>query len=211
MTDAAFWDKIAPKYAQDAIADLPAYEQTRERMRAILQPHHRVLELGCGTGSTALELADGVDRYHGTDVSPKMIGIAQSKQTGETPAHLQFSASAAGDLPKGPHDVVIALNLFHLIPNLEHVLKSAFDALQPGGMLIAKTPLLSGGKWYQTAMMRTMVPVMRLIGKAPYVRFLDEPDLRDMFKQAGFEVGETLLQSGSVPRLFSVATKPAER
>jgi hypothetical protein len=30
MTDAAtFWDKIAPKYAQDAIKDMAAYEYTR--------------------------------------------------------------------------------------------------------------------------------------------------------------------------------------
>jgi len=130
MTDAAFWDKIAPKYAKDAIADLPAYEQTRDRMRDILQPHHRVLELGCGTGSTALELADKVDRYHGTDVSPGMIAIAQGKQSDETPAHLSFSARAAGDLPKGPHDVVIALNLFHLLPNLETVLETVWDTLR---------------------------------------------------------------------------------
>jgi len=208
MTDAAFWDKVAPKYAKDPISDMPAYEQTRDRMRDILQPHHRVLEIGCGTGSTAFELADRVDRYHGTDVSPKMIAIAQGKQTSETPAQLHFSASAAGEMPKGPHDVVLALNLLHLIPDLEQVLKASYDALQPGGLLIAKTPLLSEGKWYATVMMRALVPVMRLIGKAPYVRFLTERELRDMFKQAGFEMGETLMQSGTVPRLFSVAKKP---
>lgn len=207
MTDAAFWDKIAPKYAKDAIADLSAYEQTRDRMRDILQPHHRVLELGCGTGSTALELADQVDRYHGTDVSPGMIAIAQGKQSNETPAHLSFSARAAGDLPKGPHDVVIALNLFHLLPNLETVLETVWDTLQPGGLLITKTPLLGGGKWYMRLMMRLMIPVMRAFRKAPYVRFLSSDELHAMLRTAGFDVTETLMQAGTVPREFTVATK----
>jgi len=211
MTDAAFWDKIAPKYAKDAIADLPAYEQTRDRMRDILQPHHRVLELGCGTGSTALELADQVDRYHGTDVSPGMIAIAQGKQSDETPAHLSFSARAAGDLPKGPHDVVIALNLFHLLPNLETVLETVWDTLQPGGLLITKTPLLGGGKWYMRLLMRLMIPVMRALRKAPYVRFLSSDELHAMLRTAGFDVTETLLQAGTVPREFTVATKPETR
>lgn len=207
MTDAAFWDKIAPKYAKDAIADLSAYEQTRDRMRDILQPHHRVLELGCGTGSTALELADQVDRYHGTDVSPGMIAIAQGKQSNETPAHLSFSARAAGDLPKGPHDVVIALNLFHLLPNLETVLETVWDTLQPGGLLITKTPLLGGGKWYMRLMMRLMIPVMRAFRKAPYVRFLSSDELHAKLRTAGFDVTETLMQAGTVPREFTVATK----
>ena len=211
MTDAAFWDKIAPKYAKDAIADVPAYEQTRDRMRDILQPHHRVLELGCGTGSTALELADQVDRYHGTDVSPGMIAIAQGKQSDETPAHLSFSARAAGDLPKGPHDVVIALNLFHLLPNLETVLETVWDTLQPGGLLITKTPLLGGGKWYMRLLMRLMIPVMRAFRKAPYVRFLSSDELHAMLRTAGFDVTETLLQAGTVPREFTVATKPKTR
>ncbi len=47
MTDAAFWDKAAPKYAKDPISDMDGYHETLNRMKTILQPHHRVLEIGC--------------------------------------------------------------------------------------------------------------------------------------------------------------------
>ena len=71
MSDAAFWDKAAAKYAKDATSDMTAYELTRDRIRKILEPDHRVLEIGCGTGSTALELADRAASYVGTDLPPK--------------------------------------------------------------------------------------------------------------------------------------------
>ena len=204
MSDAAFWDKAAEKYAKDAISDMSAYEATRDRIGEILEPHHRVLELGCGTGSTALELADMVASYVGTDVSPKMVAIAQSKQSSETPAQLSFEVHDAAKLPSGPRDVILALNLFYLVPNLEDVLAQIYEALPSGGLLIAKTGLLQDGAWY----LRWMIPVMRAIGKAPYVRSLGEVELLGLLNKTGFSTNETLVQGGMVPRMFTVSSKP---
>lgn len=204
MSSAKFWDKAAEKYARDKIGDMDAYTQTRDRMRAILQPHHRVLEIGCGTGSTALELADGVDRYVGTDVSPKMIEIAQRKLSDATPPHLTFETHAAHALPAGPHDVILALNLLHLLENLEDTLARIYAALPSGGMFIAKTGLLKDGAWF----LPWIIPVMRAVGKAPYVRNLGAAELVGLLKDAGFSVGETITQDGIAPRMFTVATKP---
>jgi predicted TPR repeat methyltransferase len=205
MTNASFWDKIAAKYATDPINDMAAYAQTRDRMREILQPHHRVLELGCGTGSTALELADRVDRYIGSDLSPKMIAIAQGKQTRDTPAHLTFVVSDAAHLPSGPHDVILALNLLHLLPDLEEVLSRIYDALPSGGLLIAKTGLLKDGP---RVLPWVVIPAMRAIGKAPYVRNLGASEMLELLRRSGFSVTETLVQKGMVPRIFTVASKP---
>ena len=204
MDNASFWDKAAAKYAKDPISDIKAYAQTRDRMRAILQPHHRVLELGCGTGSTALELADCVDTYIGTDVSSKMIEIAQSKQTKNTPSHLCFSVCDAAILPSGEHDVIIALNVLHLLPDLEKVLSQIFNSLPSGGLLIAKTGLLKDGSW----LLPWIIPLMRAIGKAPYVRNLSEAALLNMLEKTGFLVSETMTQGGVVPRMFTIAKKP---
>ena len=204
MTNAAFWNKAAPKYAKDAIGDMPAYEETLDRMREILQPHHRVLELGCGTGSTALELADSVDRYIGTDVASKMVEIAQGKLTEQSPQNLSFAVQDAGVMTSGSNDVVLALNLLHLLPDLENTLAEIYKSLPSGGLLISKTGLLKDGLW----LLPLVIPLMRAIGKAPFVRSLSEEILIGLLENAGFKVTEKLVQGGMVPRVFIVAQKP---
>ena len=204
MTNAAFWNKAAPKYAKDAIGDMPAYEETLDRMREILQPHHRVLELGCGTGSTALELADSVDRYIGTDVASKMVKIAKGKLTEQSPQNLSFAVQDAGVMTSGSNDVVLALNLLHLLPDLENTLAEIYKALPSGGLLISKTGLLKDGLW----LLPLVISLMRTIGKAPFVRSLSEESLIGLLENAGFKVTENLVQGGMVPRVFIVAQKP---
>ena len=76
---AAFWDRIARKYAADPIADLAGYEATLRRVQDFLSPAYDVLELGCGTGTTALRLAPFTWQMLATDVSAEMIAIAQEK------------------------------------------------------------------------------------------------------------------------------------
>lgn len=203
MNNATFWDKAAVKYAKSPISDMTAYLETLERIRKVLQPHHRVLELGCGTGTTALELAAGVDQYIATDVSSEMIAIAKSKQTEDSPNNLRFEKSEAGNLANGSHDVVLALNLLHLLPNLEDVLAQIYSELPVGGLFISKTTLLKDGAWY----LRPMISVMQLFGKAPYVRMLGDAELEELLRSAGFVVTEALSQGGMASRLFVVCHK----
>lgn len=205
MSNAKFWDRAAPKYAKSKIGDPAAYSETLGRMRQILQPHHRVLELGCGTGSTALELAPGVQSYVGTDLSAGMIEIARGKLSADLPADLAFEVAQAGAIPAGPFDAILALNLLHLLPTLEADLKAIFAALPEGGLFVAKTGLLKDGAWF----LRPIIPVMQFFGKAPYVRSLSATELRDLLTSAGFTMIEELVQPGMAPRMFTVAQKPA--
>jgi len=77
--DARFWDRAARKYAASPIDDEAGFERTLARTRALMPPDARVLELGCGTGTAALRLADSVKSHVGTDISAGMIAIAQEK------------------------------------------------------------------------------------------------------------------------------------
>lgn len=204
MSDAAFWNKAAAKYAKDPISDQAAYSHTLGRMRDLLQPDHAVLEIGCGTGSTALELAPGVASYLGTDLSAEMIKIARAKLSDDMPAQLTFDVAPADALPPGDFDAVLALNLLHLLPDMEAVLAQIFDALPSGGLFIAKTGLLKDGKWF----LGLIIPVMRAIGKAPFVRSMSQDELLTALAKTGFDVVETVNQPGIAPRLFTVARKP---
>lgn len=49
-----FWNRIAKRYSNQPIADQVAYQRKLARTREHFRPDMDVLELGCGTGSTAL-------------------------------------------------------------------------------------------------------------------------------------------------------------
>lgn len=204
MTDAAFWDRVAKRYAARPIADMESYEATLARVKTYLSETDRVLELGCGTGTTALLLAPFVRDYEGTDISGAMVGIARDKAWNASAANVSFRQAgvAAGEHGKTSPDVVLAFNLLHLVPDTEAALAMIHGLLPEGGLFISKTPCV-GGRWY----LRPAIAAMRLIGKAPYVRYLKLDQLDRMIVAAGFEIVETGLFSPKTPSRFVVARK----
>lgn len=206
MTPSAkFWDKAAPKYATSAISDIEGYRATRARTTAHLKPTDRVLEIGCGTAATALELAGHVAHVTAADISPAMIEIAQQNATKAGVDNITLMANAADDpaaFDSGPYDVVLALNLLHLLPNQAEVLARVHASLKPGGLFISKTACL-GEKWF----FKPLVGIMTLLGKAPYVTHQRVEGLRRAIKQTGFEVVDDLTQPGTPPRLYMIVRR----
>lgn len=205
---ARFWDKIARKYARDPIADMAGYEKTLQRVQALLRPEHEVLEIGCGTGSTALRLAPGVQRMLATDVSAEMIAIAREKLTAQPIPQLAFRVADA-DAPEptpAAWDAVLAFNLLHLVTDLPQALRAAVDALKPGGLLISKTACVAE----MNPLIRLAIPLMRAIGKAPHVLSFKADELQAAMTQQGLEIVsvERCDSKGKDIRVFIIARKP---
>ncbi len=71
---ARFWDRIAVKYAADPIADPAGYETTLRRVQDLLTTDQDVLEIGCGTGTTALRLAGFTRRLLDAGAAAELCG-----------------------------------------------------------------------------------------------------------------------------------------
>ena len=186
MTPATFWDNIAERYAARPIGNTQAYEATLDRVRHWLRPDMGVLEIGCGTGSTALRLAEHVTRYLGTDLSGEMIRIARDKATGLP--HVSFEQSPAGTAGAGhSFDAVLAFNLLHLIEDRATVLRHLRARMPEGGLLITKTPCLAGKPW-----LRPIVWAIQAVGTAPKpIHFIRPARIEQEIAAAGFEIVET--------------------
>lgn len=206
---ARFWNRIARKYASDPIADLAGYERTLQRVQTLLSAEHEVLEIGCGTGTTALRLAPATRRLLATDVSEQMLAIAGEKLTSQPTPQLQFRLADA-DAPvaeQDAYDVVLAFNLLHLVTDLSQALSSASNALKPGGLLISKTPCLNE---MNPLIPKLALPLMRAIGKAPPVLCFDAHQLQAAMTGQGLEI-LAVERHGSKDkdwRVFIVARKP---
>ncbi|MBX2856725.1 MAG: class I SAM-dependent methyltransferase [Rhodobacteraceae bacterium] len=193
-----FWDGVAEKYAKSPIGDEDAYQYTLGRTRTYLSPTDHVLEIGCGTGSTALLLAGNAGQIIASDLSTKMIEIAQGKARDQGVSNVKFITANLFDetLDQGPYDVVMAFNLLHLIEDTEGALQRVHRLLKPDGLLISKTVCTSAaGAPLKFRLMRLIVPVMQLFGKAPYVKFMNSSAFEAMVKAQGFQI----LEAGDHP------------
>ena len=139
VSDARFWDRTSRKYAKAAIADQAGYERTLDRTHTLLGPDKRVLELGCGTGTTALRLAGDVAAYLATDISAAMIAIAEQKRTASPVPGLVFRTETAEALAHEAvqFDTVLGFNYLHLVRDVPGTLRCIHAMLAPGGLFIS--------------------------------------------------------------------------
>jgi len=203
MNTAAFWDKAAPGYAARPIRDTQAYAHTLARTQSYLSKTDQMLELGCGTGGTALEHAPHVAQITATDISPAMIAIAEAKPQPEGNITFVTATLEDGAMPKGPFDVVTGFNILHLLPDPAQSLRAIAGLVKPGGLFISKTPCLAG----RYSLLKPVIGAMRLVGKAPKVHFLSPARLETAIRAAGFEIIETGDFPKSPPSHFIVARR----
>lgn len=99
----------------------------------------KILDLACGTGNLALELADKGHVVHGMDMSPAMIDIARFKTVGmpnvffELNDMTRFSVSETYDLVTCTFD---SINYIRNITALKRMLKRVRESLRPGGRFV---------------------------------------------------------------------------
>lgn len=200
--NAAFWDRLATKYAAQPISDMQAYKHTLERTRHWLRPDMSVLEVGCGTGTIALELADAVAAIRGTDLSQNMVEIAKAKASEAGVNHVHFVQSSAQGAGEGEEfDAILGFNVLHLLEDLPSTLSTLRARLPKGGLLITKTPCLASKAW-----LRPLIWGMQMIGRvARPVHTLSAARIEELIQGAGFEIEETHGYPGSIPKHFIVA------
>jgi ubiquinone/menaquinone biosynthesis C-methylase UbiE len=134
-----------------------------------------VADLGCGTGSLSVLLAEAGYAVTGLDSAPEMIRAARAKADAAR-VSLRFvtSDAAAPDLPSAGFDVVLARHVLWAMPDVDAALGEWIRLLRPGGML-----LLAEGRWHTGAGLpgaAARAAVLRHRAEA-VVTPLDDPDL----------------------------------
>lgn len=202
---AQFWDKVADRYAARPIGDGPAYREKLRLTQAVLRPDWQALEVGCGTGATAVEHAPHVAGYVATDVSSAMIDLARKRCAESGVQTLECRVAGLQDLGgEGPvWDAVLALNILHLLEDPDAVIEQVYGMIKPGGVFVSSTGTLKDGLGWT----RPLIWAMRLIGKAPFVNFLSGDDVRAAMIRAGFTI-ETCWRPKPRAALFIIARKP---
>ncbi len=205
MTTATkFWDKIADKYSKQPIADEASYQKKLKVTQDYFNPDMSLLELGCGTGSTAIVHAPFVKHIRAIDISSTMIKIAQDKAEAQNIENVTFEQLTIEELEAedGTYDAVLGLSILHLLENKEEALAKIYKILKPGGLFVTSTACLGDNmSWF-----KIIAPIGRFLGFFPLVKVFTVKELVTSLIDAGFGI-DYQWQPGKNKAVFIVALK----
>lgn len=162
----------------------------------------RVLELGCGSGSTTTERLAARFRLTGVDLSARQIELIRARIPGATFIRADM---ASLDFPAASFDAVVAFYSIIHVPRDEHagLLRRIASWLRPGGLLVATMGAHSTEAGYE----------QDWLGAAMYWSHWDSETNRRLVEQAGLKIlaatEETAEEHGQPATfLWVVAQKP---
>ncbi len=198
---------MATRYSERPISDEAAYEEKLRITGEYLRPEMRLLEFGCGTGSTALIHAPNVRQIHAIDVSKNMIKIARSKANAMGIKNVTFACSDMNEfeMRDGSFDMVLALSILHLMDNWREVLVQVNQLLKPGGVFVSSTACLGDSMNY----LKWILPIGSFLRLLPTVKVFKQADLQQGLIAAGFEI-DRQWQPDKSKAVFIVAKKPVK-
>jgi len=100
------------------------------------EPPARIADLGCGTGTLSVLLADAGYAVDGVDFSPEMVSLARDKAAGRD--GVTFAVSDASEPPLEPaaYDAVLCRHVLWALDDRSAALRRWIDLLRDGGRLV---------------------------------------------------------------------------
>ena len=174
-SQAAAWDAEAPAYDEPidhGLSDPSVRRAWRDLLLALLPPPPgRVADLGCGTGTLSVLLADEGFEVTGVDFSPEMLARAVAKGGERASVHFVRGDAAIPPLEAAAYDVVLCRHVLWALPDPAAVLERWGRLLRPGGRLV-----LIEGSWSTGAGLTSeqTVALVRGVGREPTLTQLDD-------------------------------------
>lgn len=170
----------------------------------------RVVDLGCGNGYLAKQMAQQGFEVVGIDSSPSGIDFARRE-----PSAVTFEIASIYDdivARHGQFDVVVSTEVIEHLYDPRSFAARAWAALAPGGTLILSTPYHGYLKNLALAITGKLDDHFTALWDHGHIKFFSEPTIRELLTQAGFD-DIRVRRIGRIPPLAKTmlvtATKPA--
>jgi SAM-dependent methyltransferase len=136
--EGSYWAAHHDRFEASVAAYQPAFLDA-----AALQPDHRVLDVGCGTGAVTRAAARTAHAGHalGVDLSHQMLEVARRLAAGAGLTNVSFERADAQvhPFPTGSHDVVLSCTGAMFFGRPETAFANLHRSLGPAGRLVLLT------------------------------------------------------------------------
>jgi SAM-dependent methyltransferase len=127
-------ERVIPGHVSD---DLWAEHISRYAFAERFAPGRRLLDLGCGTGYGAAELANVARSVIGIDVAADAVNYASAHYP-----QCRYVTASAAQIPFAPgsFDLITAFEVIEHLTDWRNLLRDARRVLAPGGVFVVSTP-----------------------------------------------------------------------
>ncbi|HKX08880.1 MAG TPA: methyltransferase domain-containing protein [Stellaceae bacterium] len=160
--------------------------------RLTLSPGATVLDVGCGTGASALPAAQRVGpggRVIGVDLAERLLAIARQKAAAQGLANAEFRTGDMERLgyPDGHFDAVVSVFSIFFVPDMVRQARELWRMVRPGGSLAITTwgpRMFEPGTTHWWDAVRAVRPDL-VPAVSPWARITEPPAVRDLMREAG--------------------------
>jgi len=202
---AATYDSAADAYDDPANSFWDRFGR-RTIDRLLLRPGHRVLDVCCGSGASAIPAAEHVGpegSVIGVDLAQKLLDLARAKATARGLANVEFRS---GDMlhlgfPDDHFDTVVCVFGIFFVPDMAAAVRALWRVVRPGGRLAITT---WGPRFFEpgtAAFWASIRDVRPDLDKRfrPWDRIVEPDSLRAVLREGGIEQSEIVAESGVHP------------
>jgi ubiquinone/menaquinone biosynthesis C-methylase UbiE len=183
----AFWDR----YGRGTI----------ERLR--LKPGSVVLDVGCGSGASAIPAAKVVGthgRLIGVDLAERLLALAQAKAEAEKLTNIEFRHAdmTALGYPDESFDAVVCVFAIFFVPDMVKQVRELWRMVRPGGQIAITTwgpRMFEPGSAAWWAAVKQFRPDLHSAFN-PWERIITAQAVRQLLRESGIEKAEVITEDG---------------
>ncbi|WP_417270342.1 class I SAM-dependent methyltransferase [Celeribacter sp.] len=199
-----FWKLISRNYIASPVANEEIYQEKLERTRRALRPDWSMIEIGCGSGNTALTHAPYVNHITAYDFCGPMLEHGRTRAANEGIENVEFVEASLDDIDtKTSFDAVLMLSVIHLIPDWTSAIRKAAQLTRPSGIFVSSTVTIDT----MPTKMRAVLSLVNLLPVLPTVARISRAALVAEIEKNGLIVEENWQPEGH-DSVFIIARKP---
>ena len=181
-----YWDKLSPKYDRFIEKNWKIYASLLlNKIADDVDTDSSVLEVACGTGLIAFEVAKKAKKVCGIDIAPSMINEAKKKLKQKEIENVEFFVEDAYKLhfDRNSFDTVICNNALHNMKYPEKALSEIKRVLKPEGKMIASIVAIG-----EALRFKIIMTISTIMGQLPVFHKLKLDEFADFIDKSGFNI-----------------------